>query len=84
MEITNTVRQPVWKVQPEGFLRKRLLMWMGRLLKPTVNVRKESVCPIKGSGATPRLIVSLANTKEVLYWSTVRAIGQSQRKRGMD
>ena len=66
MEITNTVRGRVWRQQPRGFLREAFIDIDGTMA-PTYGQCKEGMdLSYKGIWGYAPLIVSLANTKEVL------------------
>ena len=65
MEITNTVRQRVWRQQPKGFLREAFIDTDGTIA-PTLGECKGGMVA-KGIWGYAPLAVSLANTNEVLY-----------------
>jgi mRNA-degrading endonuclease toxin of MazEF toxin-antitoxin module len=67
MEITNTVRQRVWKQQPKGFLSEALIDTDGTI-GPTLRECKGGMAlSYKGIWGYAPLVVTLANTGEVLY-----------------
>ena len=66
-ECVNRARLAVWKVQPEGFLKEAFVDVDGTVA-PTYGECKEGMdISYKGIWGYAPLIVSLANTKEVLY-----------------
>jgi hypothetical protein len=66
-ECLNRARLAVWKVQPEGFLKEAFVDVDGTIA-PTYGECKEGMdLSYKGIWGYAPLIVSLANTKEVLY-----------------
>ncbi len=66
-ECINRARLAVWKVQPEGFLKEAFVDVDGTIA-PTYGQCKEGMdISYKGIWGYAPLIVSLANTKEVLY-----------------
>ena len=66
-ECFNRTRQAVWKVQPEGFLEEAFIDVDGTIAG-TLGECKEGIgLSYKGIWGYAPLIVSLANTKEVLY-----------------
>lgn len=66
-ECINRSRLAVWKVQPEGFLKEAFVDVDGTIA-PTYGECKEGMdISYKGIWGYAPLIVSLANTKEVLY-----------------
>src|SRR5436190_12030922 len=66
-ECVNRARLAVWKVQPEGFLKEAFVDVDGTVA-PTYGECKEGMdISHKGIWGYAPLIVSLANTKEVLY-----------------
>ncbi len=66
-ECINRARLAVWKVQPKGFLQEAFLDVDGTIA-PTYGECKEGMdISYKGIWGYAPLIVSLANTKEVLY-----------------
>lgn len=74
-ECFNRSRQAVWKVQPEGFLKEAFIDVDG-LIAGTYGECKEGIgLSYKGIWGYAPLILSLANTKEVLY--LVNRPGQS-------
>ena len=68
MEITNTVRQRVWRQQPRGFLREALIDTDGTIAPTFGECKGGMALSYKGIwGLCPAGVVSLANTNEVLY-----------------
>jgi hypothetical protein len=67
MEITNTVRQRVWKQQPRGFLREALIDTDGTMAETLGECKGGMALSYKGIWGYAPLIISLANTNEVLY-----------------
>jgi hypothetical protein len=67
MEITNTVRQRVWKQQPRGFLREALIDTDGTIAGTLGECKGGMALSYKGIWGYAPLIISLANTNEVLY-----------------
>jgi hypothetical protein len=66
-ECINRARLAVWKVQPEGFLKEAFVDVDGTIA-PTLGECKEGMdISYKGIWGYAPLVVSLANTKEVLY-----------------
>jgi hypothetical protein len=67
MEAINAARQNVWNLQPESFLEEAVIDVDGSLA-PTLGECKQGMdISYKGIWGYHPLIVSLANTKEVLY-----------------
>lgn len=67
MEAINAARQRVWDLQPEGFMEEAVIDVDGSLA-PTLGECKEGMdISYKGIWGYHPLIVTLANTKEVLY-----------------
>lgn len=67
MEAVNTSRQRVWRLQPESLLEEAVIDVDGSIA-PTLGECKEGMdISYKGIWGYHPLIVSLANTKEVLY-----------------
>lgn len=67
MEAINAARQRTWQLQPEGFLDEAVIDVDGSLA-PTLGECKEGMdISYKGIWGYHPLIISLANTKEVLY-----------------
>lgn len=67
MDAINEARQRVWQKQPQGFLAKAILDVDGTIA-PTLGECKAGMdISYKGIWGYAPLIVSLANTKEVLY-----------------
>jgi hypothetical protein len=67
MEAVNTVRQRVWKVQPTGFLEQAFIDTDGTLAPTFGECKGGMALSYKGIWGYAPLIVSLANTGEVLY-----------------
>jgi hypothetical protein len=67
MEAINTSRQRVWKLQPEGFLNEAVIDVDGSLAGTLGQCKDGMDISYKGIWGYHPLIVSLANTKEVLY-----------------
>jgi hypothetical protein len=66
-ECFNRSRQAVWKVQPEGFLQEAFLDVDGTIAGTYGECKEGIGLSYKGIWGYAPLIVSLANTKEVLY-----------------
>lgn len=67
LEAINAARQNVWKLQPEGFLEEAVIDVDGSLA-PTLGECKEGMdISYQGSWGYHPLVISLAQTKEVLY-----------------
>jgi hypothetical protein len=74
-ECFNRARQAVWKVQPEGFLQEAFIDVDGTIAGTYGECKEGIGLSYKGIWGYAPLIVSLANTKEVLY--LVNRPGQS-------
>ena len=66
-ECLNRARQAVWKVQPEGFLKEAFIDVDGTMAQTYGECKEGIGLSYKGIWGYAPLIVSLANTKEVLY-----------------
>jgi hypothetical protein len=66
-ECVNRTRLGVWKVQPEGFLKEAFLDVDGTIAQTYGECKQGMDISYKGVWGYAPLIVSLANTKEVLY-----------------
>ena len=66
-ECINRARLAVWKVQPEGFLKEAFLDVDGTMAQTYGECKEGMDISYKGIWGYAPLIVSLANTKEVLY-----------------
>jgi len=66
-ECLNRTRLKVWKVQPEGFLKEAFLDVDGTIASTYGQCKEGMGLSYKGIWGYAPLIVSLANTKEVLY-----------------
>ena len=66
-ECVNRRRLAVWKVQPEGFLNEAFLDVDGTIAQTYGQCKEGMDISYKGIWGYAPLIVSLANTKEVLY-----------------
>jgi hypothetical protein len=66
-ECINRARVAVWKVQPEGFLKEAFLDVDGTIAQTYGECKEGMDISYKGIWGYAPLIVSLANTKEVLY-----------------
>jgi hypothetical protein len=66
-ECINRARVAVWKVQPEGFLKEAFLDVDGTIAQTYGQCKEGMDISYKGIWGYAPLIVSLANTKEVLY-----------------
>lgn len=67
MEVTNTVRERVWKQQPKGFLEEAIIDVDGTIAGTYGECKEGMSLSYKGIWGYSPLIISLANTKEVLY-----------------
>jgi len=67
MEAINTSRQRVWKFQPEGFLDEAIIDVDGSIAGTLGECKEGMDISYKGVWGYHPLVVSLANTKEVLY-----------------
>jgi hypothetical protein len=66
-ECVNRSRLAVWKVQPEGFLKEAFIDVDGTIAQTYGECKEGMDISYKGIWGYAPLIVSLANTKEVLY-----------------
>jgi len=66
-ECVNRARLGVWKVQPEGFLKEAFIDVDGTIAQTYGECKAGMGISYKGIWGYAPLIVSLANTKEVLY-----------------
>jgi hypothetical protein len=66
-ECVNRARLAVWKVQPEGFLKEAFVDVDGTVAQTYGECKEGMDISYKGIWGYAPLIVSLANTKEVLY-----------------
>jgi hypothetical protein len=66
-ESINRARQKVWAVQPEGFLKEAFLDVDGTVAHTYGECKEGMDISYKGIWGYAPLVVSLANTKEVLY-----------------
>ena len=66
-EITNTVRERVWRQQPRGFLTEAFIDTDGTVAPTFGKCKGGMALSYKGIWGYAPLAVSLANTNEVLY-----------------
>lgn len=66
-ECLNRARLAVWKVQPEGFLKEAFIDVDGTIAQTYGECKEGMDISYKGIWGYAPLLVSLANTKEVLY-----------------
>jgi len=66
-ECINRARLKVWKVQPEGFLKEAFIDVDGTIAGTDGECKQGIGLSYKGVWGYGPLVVSLANTKEVLY-----------------
>jgi hypothetical protein len=66
-ECINRARLAVWKVQPEGFLKEAFIDVDGTIAQTYGECKEGMDISYKGIWGYAPLVVSLANTKEVLY-----------------
>ena len=66
-ECINRARVAVWKIQPEGFLKEAFIDVDGTIAQTYGQCKEGMDISYKGIWGYAPLIVSLANTKEVLY-----------------
>jgi hypothetical protein len=67
MEAINATRQRVWKEQPRGFLSQALIDTDGTIAPTLGECKGGMALSYKGIWGYAPLIISLANTREVLY-----------------
>ena len=67
MEITNSVRQRVWNQQPGGFFKEALIDIDGTIAPTFGQCKGGMALSYKGIWGYAPLVISLANTSEVLY-----------------
>ena len=79
-ECFNRSRQALWKVQPKGFLKEAFLDVDGTIAGTCGECKEGMGLSYKGIWGYAPLIVSLANTKEVLY--LINRPGQSASHSG--
>jgi hypothetical protein len=79
-ECVNRSRQAVWKAQPKGFLKEAFLDVDGTIADTYGECKEGIGLSYKGIWGYAPLIVSLANTKEVLY--LINRPGQSASHSG--
>ena len=79
-ECFNRARQALWKVQPNGFLKEAFLDVDGTIAETYGECKAGIGLSYKGIWGYAPLIVSLANTKEVLY--LINRPGQSASHSG--
>jgi hypothetical protein len=77
MEALNATRQRVWKAQPPGFLEQAFIDTDGTLAPTFGECKGGMALSYKGIWGYAPLIVSLANTGEVLY--LVNSAGQCRQ-----